>query len=86
MASGRLHRYGETGAAPSEASLLEAEFARETGRRYCVAMNSCGSTMFVALKALGVRQGDAGADQLLHARAGAGRDRACRRRSRCWWT
>ena len=58
MASGRLHRYGETGAAPSEVSLLEAEFARETGRRYCVAMNSCGSTMFAALRALGVRPGD----------------------------
>ncbi|HVJ59973.1 MAG TPA: hypothetical protein VM528_05365, partial [Burkholderiaceae bacterium] len=40
MASGRLHRYGETGATPSEVSSLEAEFARELDRRYCVAMNS----------------------------------------------
>ena len=59
MASGKLHRYGETGGKPSEASALEAEFARELGVRYCVAMNSCGSAMFVALKATGVKPGDA---------------------------
>ncbi len=59
MASGKLHRYGEVGAKPSEVSSLEAEFARELGARYCVAMNSCGSTMFVALKAAGVKPGDA---------------------------
>jgi dTDP-4-amino-4,6-dideoxygalactose transaminase len=58
MSSGRLHRYGEVGATPSEVSLLEQEFARELGARYCVAMNSCGSTMFVALKAAGVRPGE----------------------------
>ena len=58
MASGRLHRYGETGGTPSEVSLLESEFAHETGARFCVAMNSCGSTMFIALKASGVRPGD----------------------------
>jgi len=59
MASGKLHRYGETGGKPSEVSALEAEFARELGVRYCVALNSCGSTMFVALKAAGVKPGDA---------------------------
>jgi dTDP-4-amino-4,6-dideoxygalactose transaminase len=59
MASGKLHRYGEVGAKPSEVSSLEAAFAAEVGARYCVAMNSCGSTMFVALKASGVRPGDA---------------------------
>ena len=59
MASGRLHRYGETGGRPSEVSALEAEFAAELGVRYCIAMNSCGSTMFVALKAAGVKPGDA---------------------------
>ena len=58
MSSGRLHRYGETGGMPSEVSLLESEFAQELGARFCVAMNSCGSTMFVALKASGVRPGD----------------------------
>ncbi len=59
MASGKLHRYGETGGKASEASALEAAFARELGVKYCVAMNSCGSTMFVALKAAGVKPGDA---------------------------
>ncbi len=59
MASGKLHRYGEVGGKPSEVSALEAEFAHELGVRFCVAMNSCGSTMFVALKAAGVKPGDA---------------------------
>ncbi|MBL8324545.1 MAG: DegT/DnrJ/EryC1/StrS aminotransferase family protein [Rubrivivax sp.] len=58
MASGRLHRYGEVGGVPSEVSQLEQAFAREIGARFCVAMNSCGSTMFVALKAAGVKPGD----------------------------
>ncbi len=58
MASGKLHRYGETGGKPSEVSALEADFARELGVRYCVALNSCGSAMFVALKAAGVKPGD----------------------------
>jgi dTDP-4-amino-4,6-dideoxygalactose transaminase len=59
LASGKLHRYGETGGRPSEVSALEADFAKELGVKYCVAMNSCGSTMFVALKAAGVKPGDA---------------------------
>lgn len=59
MASGKLHRYGEAGSAPAHAAALEEEFARELGVRYCVGMNSCGSTLFVALKSLGVQPGDA---------------------------
>ena len=59
MASGKLHRYGELGGQPSEVSALEAEFAAELGDKYCVALNSCGSAMFVALKAAGVKPGDA---------------------------
>ena len=59
MGSGKLHRYGETGGVPSEVSALEAEFAQQLGTRYVVAMNSCGSTMFVALRAAGVGPGDA---------------------------
>jgi dTDP-4-amino-4,6-dideoxygalactose transaminase len=59
MASGKLHRYGEVGAKPSEVSSLEVEFAAEIGTRYCVALNSCGAAMFVALKAAGVKPGDA---------------------------
>ena len=59
FASGRLHRYGETGDALGETSALEAEFAKELGVRYCVALNSCGASMFVALRAAGVEPGDA---------------------------
>jgi dTDP-4-amino-4,6-dideoxygalactose transaminase len=59
MRSGKLHRYGETGGKPGDASALEAEFAQQLGVRFCVAMNSCGSTLFVALRAAGVRPGDA---------------------------
>jgi dTDP-4-amino-4,6-dideoxygalactose transaminase len=59
MQSGKMHRYGETGGVPSEVSSLEAEFAQLLGTRYAVAMNSCGSTMFVALRAAGVKPGDA---------------------------
>jgi dTDP-4-amino-4,6-dideoxygalactose transaminase len=59
LRSGKLHRYGETGGAPGEAAALEAEFAQALGARYCVALNSCGSAMFVALRAAGVQPGDA---------------------------
>lgn len=58
MHSGKLHRYGETDGSPNAVSQLEARFAEELAVRYCVAMNSCGSTMFVALKSTGVRAGD----------------------------
>lgn len=58
MDSAKLHRYGETGAKPGEAAALEADFAAEVGMPYCVAMNSCGSTMFAALRCSGVRPGD----------------------------
>jgi len=59
LASGKLHRYGETGGVPSAASQLESEFAQSLGVPYCVALNSCGSAMFVALRAAGVQPGDA---------------------------
>lgn len=58
MRSGRLHRYGEQGAGTPAPSLLEQEYAAYVGKKYCVAVNSCGAAMFLALKALGVRPGD----------------------------
>jgi dTDP-4-amino-4,6-dideoxygalactose transaminase len=58
MRSGRLFRYGEMGADQADASLLEQEFAAFVGRRFCVAVNSGGGAMFLALKALGVKPGD----------------------------
>lgn len=58
LRSGRLHRYGEQGAGTPEPSLLEQEYAAYVGAKYCVAVNSCGAAMFLALKALGVQAGD----------------------------
>ena len=58
MRSGRLHRYGEQGSGTPEPSLLEQEYAAYVGAKYCVAVNSCGAAMFLALKALGVQPGD----------------------------
>ena len=58
MRSGRLHRYGEQSAGAPEPALLEQEVAAYVGAKYCVAVNSCGAAMFLALKALGVQPGD----------------------------
>lgn len=59
MRSGRLHRYGEQGVGHPEPSLLEQEYAAYVGSKYCVAVSSCGAAMFMALKAVGVKAGDA---------------------------
>jgi dTDP-4-amino-4,6-dideoxygalactose transaminase len=56
--TGRLHRYGEKQAGPSPVAELERAFAGLIGRAYAVALNSCGSAMFLALKGAGVRAGD----------------------------
>lgn len=58
LESGKLHRYGESDGRPSEVSALEDAFARMLGVRYCVAMNSCGATLFAALRALGIGPDD----------------------------
>ena len=58
MSSGRLHRYGEQGSGYPEPSLLEQDYAAYVSSKYCVAVNSCGAAMFIALKALGVKPGD----------------------------
>lgn len=58
MRAGWLHRYGETCGENSDVSLLEDEFATLVGAKYCVAVNSCGSTMFLALICSGVKPGD----------------------------
>lgn len=58
MASGKLFRYGESSSGEADAALLEAEFAQLVGRRYCVALNSCGASMAVALMAAGVTRDD----------------------------
>jgi dTDP-4-amino-4,6-dideoxygalactose transaminase len=58
MRSGRLFRYGEMGADQLDVSQLETEFAAFVGRQYCVAVNSGGGAIFLALKVLDVQPGD----------------------------
>ena len=60
LESGRLHRYdlppdGDAG----EASSLEREFADYQGQPYCLACASGGYALQLALRAVGVRAGDA---------------------------
>jgi len=58
MRSGRLFRYGEMGSDQRDVALLEQEFAAFVGRRYCVAVNSGGCALFLALKVAGVAPGE----------------------------
>ena len=59
MESGKMFRYGglTKGAANAEqtvddVSLVERSFADVTGNKYCVALNSCGSAIFLAVYAV----------------------------------
>jgi dTDP-4-amino-4,6-dideoxygalactose transaminase len=58
MKSGRLHRYNTAAGETSEVSLLENEYAEYVGARYCLGLSSCGSSIYVALKSVGVVPGD----------------------------
>lgn len=58
MHSGRLFRYGEMGADQNDVALLEQEFAAFVGRRYCVAVNSGGAALCLALKVLDLQPGE----------------------------
>lgn len=58
LQSGRLHRYNTLGDEIAEASLLEQEYAAYVGSRYCLGLASCGSSIYVALKSVGVQPGD----------------------------
>ena len=58
MKSGRLHRYNTAKGEISEVSLLEKEYAEYVGARYCLGLSSCGSSIHVALKSVGVVPGD----------------------------
>jgi len=55
MGNGMLFRYGDVN---SEASRLELAFSQYTGHKYVIAVNSCGSAMFISLKAMGVQPND----------------------------
>ncbi len=59
MEHGRLHRYNTAGDEISEAALLEEEFASQVGAAYCLAVASGGVAMTTALRACGVKPGDA---------------------------
>jgi dTDP-4-amino-4,6-dideoxygalactose transaminase len=58
MRAGKLHRYGEDRTGIPEATALEQDYAAYIGTKYCAALNSCGASMFVALKCVGVKHGD----------------------------
>jgi len=58
MQSGRLFRYGETGAEELDVARLERSFADLTGANYCLALNSCGASLAVALRASGVEHNE----------------------------
>lgn len=58
MQSGRLHRYNTSAGEVAEVSLLEQAYAAYVDARYCLGMASCGSTIYVALKSVGIVPGD----------------------------
>ncbi|MEL6232996.1 MAG: aminotransferase class I/II-fold pyridoxal phosphate-dependent enzyme [Pseudomonadota bacterium] len=58
MERGALFRYAQAEGGEAEAASLEVEFAAYTGARYCVAVNSCGCALFLALRAAGVAAGE----------------------------
>jgi len=58
MEHGMLYRYGHSDD-DSEVSKLEYAFSQYTDHKYVIAVNSCGSAMFIALKAMGVQPGEA---------------------------
>lgn len=57
MRSGRMYRYNSDSAETCEVSLCEDALAEYTGHKYCVALNSCGSAIFLALKCAGAGPG-----------------------------
>ncbi len=59
LKSGRLHRYGMAAGERSEAAMLEAAYANWQGARFCLAVTSGGQALQIALRAVGVKSGDA---------------------------
>ena len=55
LRSGRLHRYNVEPGEVAEAALLEADYARWQGARFCLACASGGYAMATALRAAGLR-------------------------------
>jgi len=59
MRSGRLHRYNVIEGETAETALLETEFAAYMGQAYCLACASGGYALHIALKAAGIKPGEA---------------------------
>jgi dTDP-4-amino-4,6-dideoxygalactose transaminase len=53
-----LFRYYGPEEVPSKVKKLEEEYARYTGRRHCLAVNSCTSALICGLIAVGIEPGD----------------------------
>ncbi|MBF0279478.1 MAG: DegT/DnrJ/EryC1/StrS family aminotransferase [SAR324 cluster bacterium] len=58
LRSGRLHRYNVIEDEVSEVNLLESEFARYQGAKFCLACASGGYAMQVALTSFGLKHGE----------------------------
>lgn len=58
LRSGELFRYACSDPTESEAALLERDFARYTGSRYALGVNSCSSAIFISLLCAGLTPGD----------------------------
>lgn len=58
LRSGRLFRYSCESAEASQVALAEQEFAKATGARFAVGVNSCSSAILIALLSVGVQPGD----------------------------
>src|SRR3712207_1772031 len=59
LRSGRLHRYNIVPGEVPEAAALEAEYATYQGARYCLACASGGYALATALRAAGLKPGEA---------------------------
>jgi len=59
MRSGRLHRYNLSEGETAETAALEVEFAAYMGQSFCLACTSGGYALHIALKAAGVKPGEA---------------------------
>jgi len=59
LRSGRLHRYNLSEGETAETAALEVEFAAYMGQSFCLACTSGGYALHIALKAAGVKPGEA---------------------------
>lgn len=58
ISSGRMFRYDYQDADSSPVAQLENEFAHALGCKYALAVNSCGSAIYIALLSAGAKRGD----------------------------